>query len=213
MEKYNKEVYWSQFSSGYEEKQSYVTGQEVITATKVELWKEQDLGSVLELGCGTGLYTEILQKVAKNILATDLSDEMIEAATQKRGSLENVTFMKADALNLPFDQNRFDTVFMANFIHIIGDPEQVIKESRRVVKEGGRIIITSFAVDEMSFFNRIFLAIRYFKAFGKPSRESLKEKTSKERIEALLLNIGFRISKSMVIGNKAKAIYISGIKE
>jgi len=213
MERYNKEIYWSQFSSEYEEKQSYVTGQEVITVAREELLKESNLGTVLELGCGTGLYTETLHKVATKILASDLSDEMIVAATQKRGNLENVTFMKADALNLPFDQDRFDTVFMANFIHIIGDPERVIKESRRVLKEGGKIIMTSFALDEMSFFNRILIAIRYFRAFGKPSRESLKEKVSKERIEDLLLSHGFRISKSKLIGNKAKAIYISGIKE
>ena len=213
MEKYNKETYWSQFSSEFEEKQSYVTGNEVISVAKEELLKEQNLGSVLELGCGTGLYTETLQKVAKIIVATDLSDEMIEAATQKRGHLVNVTFMKADALNLPFDEDSFDTVFMANFIHIIGNPERVIKESSRVLKNGGRIIITSFAVDEMSFFHRIFIGIRYLKVFGKPSWESLKEKISKKRIEALLLNNGFRISKSKVIGNKAKAIYIGGIKE
>lgn len=213
MEKSNKEIYWSKFSSEYEEKQRYVTGHEVISAAKEELLKEEKLGSVLELGCGTGLYTETLHKVAKNILATDLSDQMIEAAAQKRGNLENITFMKADALNLPFDQDRFDTVFMANFIHIVGDPGKVIKESRRVLRKGGRIIITSFAVDEMNFFNRIFIAIRYFKAFGKPSRESLKEKVTKEKIEALLLDQGFRISLSKVIGNAAKAIFIVGIKE
>lgn len=213
MEKSNKEIYWSRFSSEYEEKQRYVTGQKVISATKEELLKVQKLGSVLELGCGTGLYTETLQKVAKNVLATDLSDQMIEAAAQKRGSLENITFMKADALNLQFDQDHFDTVFMANFIHIVGDPGRVITESWRVLRKGGRIIITSFAVDEMSFFNRIFIAIRYFKAFGKPSRESLKEKVTKVKIEASLLDQGFRISMSKVIGNKAKAIFIVGIKE
>ena len=155
MEQKNKETYWSQFTTEYEEKQSYVAGKEVISLAMEELLKEQRLGSVLELGCGTGLYTEILQKNAENIVATDFSDEMVEIVNKKRGNLENVTFIKADALNLQFDKENFDTVFMANLIHIIGDADKVIKESSRVLRNGGKLIITSFAVDEMSFFNRI----------------------------------------------------------
>lgn len=212
MEKSNKETYWSKFATQFEEKQSYVVGKEVIVIAKDELAKEQNLGSVLELGCGTGSYTETLQKVAKEVLATDFSDEMIEAAIRKRGILENVTFVKADALNLEFEKESFDTIFMANLIHIIEDPDKVIKESYRVLKNGGQIIITSFAIEEMSFFNKISMGIRYLKAFGKPSKESTIEKTSKESIEKLLINNGFDISKTKIIGKKEKALYISGIK-
>ena len=61
MEPKSKETYWSQFASEYEEKQSYVAGKEVISLTMEELLKEQNLAKVLELGCGTGLYTETLQ--------------------------------------------------------------------------------------------------------------------------------------------------------
>jgi len=166
----------------------------------------------LELGCGTGLYTEALQKIAKKIVATDFSDEMIEAAIQKRGNLENVTFIKADALNLPFEKESFDTVFMANLIHVIGDADRIIKESSRVLRNGGHLIITSFAIDEMSFFNKISLLIKYLKTFGRPSRESTKEKTTRKSVETLFTNNGFEISKSKVLGKKMKAIYISGIK-
>lgn len=212
METKNKETYWSQFASEFEEKQSFVAGKDVISLTLEELSKEQNLGKVLELGCGTGLYTETLQKISEEITATDFSEEMIKAAKQKRGNLNHVTFMQANALDLQFDKESFDTVFMANLIHIIEDPEKAIKESSRVLKSGGQIIITSFAIDQMSFFNKISLAMRYLKAFGKPSEESGKEKTPKKRIENLLVNNGFKISKSKVVGQKEKAVYINCIK-
>ena len=212
MKESNKETYWSQFTSAFEEKQSYVTGKEIIILMIEELLKEQDPGTVLELGCGTGLYTEALQKIAKKIVATDFSDEMIETAIQKRGHLENVIFTKADALNLPFEKERFDTVFMANLIHVIGDADKVIKESNRVLRKGGCLIITSFAIDEMNFFNKISLLIKYLKTFGRPSKESTKGKTTKKSVGSLLINNGFEISKSKVLGKKMKAIYISGIK-
>ena len=168
--------------------------------------------SILELGCGTGLYTGKLKDNAYHVIATDFSEEMIEIAKKKRGDLENVQFAKADALELDFEEASFDTIFMANLIHIIGNAEGVIKECYRVLKRGGKIIITSFAIDEMSFFHKFSIAIRYIIAFGKPSKEAAKEKTTKKNVEAILRNNGFEIAKSEILGEKSKAIYIVGIK-
>jgi ABC-2 type transport system ATP-binding protein len=207
-----KETYWSQFTNEYEEKQAFVTGQELIAATHSELLKEKKLGKVLELGCGTGLYTETLIKNSDSILATDFSDEMIEMAKKKRGNLKNVKFQKADALDLEFEIENFDTVFMANLIHIIGNAEKLIQESSKVLKKGGSIIITSFAIDEMSFFNRISMGYRYIKTFGKPSNEATSEKTSRKYVASLLLNNGFDLVKNIVLGKKSKSIFLVGKK-
>jgi ABC-2 type transport system ATP-binding protein len=212
-EKQDKETYWSRFTEDFEERQSHVVGNEVLLLAHEELLKETDLGDVLELGCGTGLYTETLQKVADNVVATDLSDEMIAFAKEKRGNLKNVVFQKADALNLEFNDEAFDTVFMANLIHIIGDAERVIQESNRVLKNGGLLIINSFAIDDMSFFNKMAMGIRYLKTFGKPSAEATKEKTTRKSVEQLLINNGFEISKSLILGKKSKAMYISSRKK
>lgn len=208
MEATSKETYWSRFVNQYEEKQEYVVGKELILQTKQEMLKQQNLGDVLELGCGTGLYTETLQNIAKSVVATDFSHEMIEAANQKRGELEKVLFQQANALNLKFEDERFDSVFMANLIHVVGNAEKVIQESKRVLKKGGVLIITSFAIDEMRFFDRIKMGIRYLKIFGKPSDLATKEKTTRKSIENLLSKNGFDISKSVIIGKKSKTFYI-----
>jgi len=189
MEHQTKETYWSRFTDEFEEKQSHVVGEEILLLAHEELLREVDLGNVLELGCGTGLYTETLQKVADHVVATDLSDEMIAFAKEKRGELENVEFRKADALNLEFNDEAFDTVFMANLIHIVGNAKKVIQESKRVLKKGGLLIINSFAIDDMSFFNKLAMGIRYLKTFG------------------------FEISKSLMLGKKSKAMYISSRKK
>ena len=75
-----KETYWSQRVSNYEERQEYVVGKEVIRQAKDMLEAEDNFMHVLELGCGTGLYTEILAKKARQVTATDYSDEMIAMA-------------------------------------------------------------------------------------------------------------------------------------
>ncbi len=208
----NKEMYWSRFADDFEERQCSVTGKKVISSVKSELLREMDLGDVLELGCGTGLYTETLKEKAAHIIATDFSEEMIAAARKKRGGLQNVEFATADALDLSYDDDRFDTVFMANLIHVIGDAKRVVSESRRVLKTGGCIVITSFAIEEMSFFNKLSMGIRFLRTFGKPSKEATREDTSRKQIEAILVGAGFEIVKSEVLGDKAKATYIVGRK-
>ncbi|WP_321373591.1 class I SAM-dependent methyltransferase [uncultured Draconibacterium sp.] len=212
MEQKIKETYWSRFSEDYEEKQQNVVGKELLSLTREEMLKESDLGKILELGCGTGLYTEILLKNSKIVVATDFSDEMVATAKQKRGNLQKVQFKRANALNLDFENESFDTVFMANLIHIIGNAEKVIQESKRVLKSGGCLIITSFAIDDMNFFSRMAIGIRYIKTFGKPSDEALKEKNTKKSVESLLVKNGFEISKSVMLGKKSKAFYITSIK-
>lgn len=212
METGNKETYWSRFTEDFEEMQSHVVGDEVLLLAHEELLREANLVKVLELGCGTGLYTETLQKNAEHVVATDLSDEMLAFAKKKRGNLENVEFRKADALNLEFEDGLFDTVFMANLIHVVGNAGRAIQESKRVLKDGGLLIINSFAIDDMSFFNKLAMGIRYLKTFGKPSAEATKEKTTRKSVEQLLIDNGFEIQKSLLLGTKSKAMYISGRK-
>ncbi len=212
MEQKNKETYWSQFTGEFEERQSRVVGNEILFLMKKELLKENNLGRVLELGCGTGLFTDSLQERSTKVVATDFSDEMIAFAQQKRGDLKNVEFRKADALNLEFKDNSFDSVFMANLIHVIGNAEKAIQESKRVLEKGGQLIITSFAINEMNFFSRLAMGIRYIKTFGKPSEDATKEKTTQKSIENLLVKNGFEISKSLILGDRSKAFYITCVK-
>ena len=190
-----------------------MVGNEILFLMKKELLKEKNLGDVLELGCGTGLFTESLLEISTKVIATDFSDEMISLAKQKRGNLKNVEFQKANVLDLDFQGDSFDTVFMANLIHVIGNSEKVIQESNRVLKNEGQLIITSFAINEMNFFSRMKMGIRYIKTFGKPSDEEIKEKTTKKSIENLLVKKGFEISKSVILGDNSKAFYIKAIKK
>ena len=212
MNNQNKETYWSQFADEFEQKQQHVVGDKILFLIKDELLKEEDLGEVLELGCGTGLFSESLQKVSKNIIATDFSEEMVAAARVTRANLKNVRFEKADALNLEYENESFDTVFMANLIHVIGDAKRVIQESKRVLKNGGCLIVTSFSIDEINFFSKMAMGIRYLKTFGKPSADATKEKTTRKSVEILLINNGFKISRSKLLGSKSKAFYIRCIK-
>ena len=208
-----KETYWSQRVSNYEERQEYVVGKEVIRQAKDMLEAEDNFMHVLELGCGTGLYTEILAKKARQVTATDYSDEMIAMAEKLREYPKHVIFSRENAMELSFGNDKFDAVFMANLIHIIIDPEKVITESKRVLKPGGRLIITSFTINEMKFADKLKMVFRYLKSFGKISDEARKVITSKQSIEEMLVQNQFDIQKSILLGIHSKALYIVAIKK
>ncbi|WP_346854500.1 class I SAM-dependent methyltransferase [uncultured Draconibacterium sp.] len=212
MKPQDKEIYWSRFANDFEEKQQEVVGKEILSLTVQEVLKEQNLGRVLELGCGTGLFTEALQNRAQKVIATDYSEEMIAMAKQKRAQLKNVEFGQANAMKLEFEDESFDTVFMGNLIHVIGNAEKVIQESKRVLKKGGLLIITSFSIYDIGFFSRMKLAMRYIKTFGKPSTDATKEKISQKSIEILLQKNALHITKSILLGKKSKAFYVVSTK-
>ena len=106
-----KEKYWSRFSATYDKNQEYVVGKDFLNEVKIALNNFTDLGEVLELGCGTGYFTESIVKNAKHIFATDLSEELLEKARERLGDNDKITFQKENGMAITFASNKFDTVF------------------------------------------------------------------------------------------------------
>lgn len=99
-------------------------------------------GEILEVACGTGISTEYLRKALRAdmpIVATDLSDAMLQVARRKRGNLENVSYSVADAMNLPFEDGRFSAVVCQFGIMFFPDKKKGFAEMFRVTKPGGAI--------------------------------------------------------------------------
>jgi len=92
---------------------------------------------VLEIGCGTGAYTSILQRTGASIFAVDISPKMIEVA-RRRGKQDNVLFGVADVMRLSFPDSFFDAVVGSFILHHL-DLVPTLKEIKRVIKRGGRV--------------------------------------------------------------------------
>ena len=79
---------------------------------------------VLEIATGPGLLAKHVAPAAKRMIATDYSDGMI-AEAKKGENPANLTFEIADAMALPYDDDSFDAVLIANALHIVPDPEHL----------------------------------------------------------------------------------------
>ena len=203
-----KEQYWSKFANNFEEKNNYVVGSDDMAIIFEKVKQQKDLKEILELGCGNGTYSKILLKESIQLTATDFSDEMVKVAKNRLESYENIKVEKADCFNIPYPESNFDTIFMANLLHIIPEPEKAIIECKRVLKKNGKLIIISFTNEGMTFINKILMIYRYLKTYGKPS--PFAQILTVKRAEEMLIKNGFQIEESKLIGKKMKAIFIRG---
>ena len=107
---------------------------------------------ILDLATGPGSSSEPLYKAGATVFATDFSEGML---AQGRKARPYLNFSKADALNLPFEANRFDVVTISYGLRNTVTYEKALIEALRVTKPGGRIVIAEFSQPT----NRIFRTI------------------------------------------------------
>jgi ubiquinone/menaquinone biosynthesis C-methylase UbiE len=101
---------------------------------------------LLEIGCGMGYDSLEFLKRGVRVTATDLTASAV-ALAQCHFALEGVqaeAVRTANALDLPFDDDTFDAVWSNGVLHATGDTRRAIQEARRVLKPGGRAIISHF---------------------------------------------------------------------
>lgn len=203
-----KEQYWSRFAQDFEKRNLYVVGINDLSIVQNKVAQQKNLKMTLELGCGDGAYSKILTKEASQLTATDFSDDMVGVATVKLDAYDNINVEKANCLDLPYPDKVFDTIFMANLLHVIPTPEKSIHECKRVLKKDGKLIVLSFTQEGMTVINKICMIYRYIKTYGKPS--PLAQTLTVNKTEAMLSAGGFHIEESALIGKKTKAIFIVG---
>ena len=211
MKEQREERYWSRFAHSYDSDGEYVVGKPILQAIEKRLLGEHGLGDVIELGCGTGYFTRAITRNASHVMATDLSDEMLEVAQTRLSEFENVTVQKADCMNTAFPAERFDSVFMANLVHVVDNPSQCLQESYRILRDGGSLIVVDFTGYRMSFSKKMRLVFRYLRKWGLPPRHGRND-VSPDGLVCLVKDAGFRVEGVQLIEDGSNAVYLKGKK-
>ena len=98
--------------------------------------------TVLELGCGSGLFTRALAERCAQLIAMDVEPRYLEEAKSKVADLQNAEFKVGSALDLPLPDSSVDVAVLISVLPEIPDPVGALRECARVLKPGGRIVVS-----------------------------------------------------------------------
>jgi ubiquinone/menaquinone biosynthesis C-methylase UbiE len=116
---------------------------------------------VLDIACGTGLVSfEASRAVSRSghVLGIDLSERMVDAAEQRaqQMKLSNCSFSRMDAETLALPDASFDVVLCALGLMYMPDPEQAVREMRRVLRPGGRVSLAVWGEQSKCGWSAVF---------------------------------------------------------
>ena len=150
----------------------------------VDLGKIMGDSKVLDVGCGTGIYTiPLAERTNASVVGIDSSKDMIEQAEKKEDS-KRIEWLIGNAEDLPFDNARFDCVFMTMVIHQVINKKKVISEIFRVLKRNGRFVIMTKSHGQ--------LKRSLIMTFPKIRQIDLKRFPTIPELKNMLLSAGFR---------------------
>jgi SAM-dependent methyltransferase len=92
---------------------------------------------VADLGCGSGVFTELLRQAGYDAIGLDLSPKLVAAGRAKHPGLE---LIEGDVEQLPWATASFDGVLLSGIVHHLPDPRRCAGEVFRVLRPGGRFM-------------------------------------------------------------------------
>ena len=161
--------------------------------------------TVLELATGTGSIAKNIVSSANHIEATDASSEMI-AEAQRGNQSAKLHFSVQDMFHLPYADESFDVIIVANALHIVPEPEKALSEIRRVLRDDGVLVAPTFTHAENSFSGKIMAF--FMKLAGFP----LHSKWTNEEYLAFLRENGWTVQKSTVLKASFPLTYTECVK-
>jgi malonyl-CoA O-methyltransferase len=105
---------------------------------------EKLAGTLLDLGCGTGFLTSELLGFAQPIVALDIALPMLQATRTKLVDTPDVSYLCADAEQLPLAEHIIDGVFSNLALQWCVNLDAVFTDIKRVMKPDGRLVFSTF---------------------------------------------------------------------
>ena len=102
---------------------------------------------LLDAGCGSGLFSNMAIEAGAQVIGVDAAPGLLEVARQRN---PKNNFLEEDLEALPFGDNGFDFVTAFNSLQYAGNFENALRETARVLKPGGRLVIGIWDKPEMS---------------------------------------------------------------
>lgn len=166
-----KEKSINHFNSNAKEYDNSFDGKfvKVMYQSLLEELEKDEKGKLLDVGCGTGNVLCKLVNGKRELFGIDLSENMVEESKKRMG--KDADIKVADAEHIPYKDNTFDTLVCNASFHHYPHPEEVLREMKRVLKNGGKLLIgegyTMQPIRALLNFSFLFSDSGDFHSYGK----------------------------------------------
>ncbi|WP_374942512.1 metalloregulator ArsR/SmtB family transcription factor [Sphingomonas sp.] len=123
---------------------------DAVEAAMADMLGGEQVGTLIDIGTGTGRMLELFAGTARTALGIDRSSEMLRLARAKlseRG-VGNAELRQADLYALPMRDGAADVAILHHVLHFAQQPGAAIAEAARVLGPGGRLLIADFAAHD-----------------------------------------------------------------
>ena len=102
---------------------------------------------IADMGAGEGTLSQLLARTAKQVIAIDYSEKMVEygARIAKENGFANLEYRLGDLEEPPIDSESVDVVLFSQALHHAARPQRAVESAWRILKPGGRILILDLA--------------------------------------------------------------------
>jgi 2-polyprenyl-3-methyl-5-hydroxy-6-metoxy-1,4-benzoquinol methylase len=141
-------------------------------------------GRVLDVGCGDGGFLHLMSKAGWSVEGLDFDPKAIESAKVKYG----LELRHGDLPSAGFQEGAFDAVTMSHVIEHVPDPVSLLAEARRVLKPGGRLVVTTPNSRSLGHekFGRFWIGLdapRHLNIFNLPALRECARRAGFDQIE------------------------------
>ena len=161
----------------------------------------------IDVACGPGILTLQIARRGKWILGVDISGESIRLGKSIASDTHlPCAFSVQDATGLACSRNRFDAAICSSALQNMKDPSSVVREMNRVLKLGGRVILTC---DSLSFGMPTELALAHAR------RGKVLQYFGREELQSLLEDSGFTVTRARYLlnSNFSDMIFRIGVRQ
>lgn len=108
---------------------------------------------LVDIGTGTGRILELFSDRFKRGYGFDINHDMLAFARAKleKAGLKHCQVRHGDLFHLPFDMAEADAVVVHQVLHFLDDPLRALKETARILKPGGRLLVVDFAPHDLEY--------------------------------------------------------------
>ena len=136
--------YWNEAAADFDNEPDHGLHSQVVLQEWIKLLRDwfPTLGSILDIGCGTGSISVVLAHQGHNVSGCDLAPNMIELARKKaQANNLQIDFQVMNAAYPEFNEHQFDGIICRHLLWALPEPDQVLTRWIKFLKPGARLVL------------------------------------------------------------------------